>query len=273
MPKKKTRPKKKSLFTARTADRHVLYQLSVQDTETEARFLSRLFKKLRGRPARTLREDFCGTALLCAEWVKRDGRTAVGIDLDRKVLDWGIEHNLAPIGEPGNRVRLLEQDVRKPCPGPFDITVALNFSYFVFYTREEMRGYFESVRKSMAKDGLFFLDAYGGYESWQPMEEPRRMKGFTYVWDQDEIDAINNRVVNHIHFEFKDGTKMKKAFTYEWRLWTLTEITELLHEAGFSRSTVYWEDADEKGEGTNVFRPKKAAKQEAAWIAYIVAER
>ena len=66
---------------------------------------------------------------------------------------------------------------------------------------------------------------------------------------------------------------MQKAFTYVWRLWTLPELRELLAEAGFSRSTVYWEDADDDGEGTGVFRPKAHAEQEQAWVAYIVAER
>ena len=273
MPKTKTKRSRVAALTARRADRHLLYQESVQDAEAEVAFLTRTFKSLRKRPARTLREDFCGTALLCAEWVKKEGRSAVGIDLDPSVLAWGIQHNLAPIGEPGRRVELRQMDVRDKCSGRFDVTVALNFSYFVFRTRDEMRGYFERVQRSMEKDGLFVLDAYGGYESWQPMEEPRRMKGFTYVWDQDVVDPIDNSVVNYIHFEFKDGTKLRKAFTYEWRLWTLPEIRELLAEAGFSRSAVYWEDGDKDGEGTGVFRPRTHVGQEAAWVAYVIAER
>ena len=272
MPKKKKKRSRKPALTARTADKHRLYQESVQDTEAEAAFLSRTFQKLRGRPAKTLREDFCGTALLCAEWVKKKERVAVGVDLDPSVIAWGVEHNLAPLGEPGKRVEIRQADVRDKCPGRFDVTVALNFSYFIFRTREEMRGYFAAVRKSVAKDGIFVLDAYGGYESWQPMEEPRRMDGFTYVWDQDEVCPIDNGVVNYIHFEFKDGTKLRKAFTYEWRLWTLPEIRELLAEAGFSKSTVYWEDGDARGEGTGVFRPKAHVGQEAAWVAYVIAE-
>ena len=69
---------------------------------------------------------------------------------------------------------------------------------------------------------MFFIDAYGGWESHQPMQEHRKIKeGFTYVWDQDEVCPIDNGVVNYIHFEFKDGSKLKNAFTYEWRLWTL----------------------------------------------------
>ncbi|HEX4476326.1 MAG TPA: class I SAM-dependent methyltransferase [Polyangiaceae bacterium] len=274
MPTKRTRTaSKKPRYTAKTADRHVLYQLSVQDAETEARFLDRVFRKITGRVPASLREDFCGTALLCAEWAKKRDRTAVGIDLDKSVLAWGTEHNLKPIGEPGNRVRLLRQNVLARVPGHFDITVALNFSYFIFQSRDLLREYFASVHRSVAKGGLFVLDAYGGYESWKPVEEPRRLSGFTYVWDQAEVYPIENRVVNHIHFEFPNGSKMKQAFTYDWRLWTLPEITEVLAEAGFSRSAVYWESADAKGEGTGVFRRKTGVAQEAAWIVYIIAER
>ena len=91
MPKKKSTKKtaRKSKFTAKTADKHDLYQRSVQDAETEIYFINRAFKKVRGREPLTLREDFCGTALLCGAWVKSlEKRTAQGIDIDPKVLAW-----------------------------------------------------------------------------------------------------------------------------------------------------------------------------------------
>jgi hypothetical protein len=66
---------------------------------------------------------------------------------------------------------------------------------------------------------------------------------------------------------------LRRAFSYQWRLWTLPEIRELLAEAGFSRSTVYWEDRDANGDGTGTFRPKAHVAQKAAWVAYIIAER
>jgi SAM-dependent methyltransferase len=269
----KTR-KRNGRSAAATADRHVLYQLAVQDTDTEIKLIDPIFKTRRGRPPVSLREDFCGTALLCADWVKKRGRTATGVDIDPNVLAWGIEQNLRPQGEPGHRVRLLQQDVRHPVTGSFDVTLALNFSYFIFKKRDELSTYFENVRKSMSPDGLFFLDAYGGYEAVQPMEESRSIRrGCTYVWDQDKVDPINNAVINHIHFEFSDGSKLRKAFTYDWRLWSLLELRELLEETGFARSTVYWEDADDEGEGTGVFRPVHTAENDPAWVAYIVAER
>jgi len=272
--KKKTRSSDQPKFTAKTADKHTLYQLSVQEPATEVRFISRVFSKLRGRKPWTIREDFCGTALFCAEWVKshRD-RRAVGVDIDPGVVRWGIEHNLAPIGEPGDRITIFEQDVLKKVPGKYDVTVAFNFSYWIFRDRATQLAYFKNVLRSLNREGIFFLDAYGGFESQQTMEEPRKVEGgFTYVWDQSEYNPIDHSVVNHIHFEFRDGTRMRKAFTYEWRFWTLLELKELLLEAGFKQVKVYWEDSDDDGEGTGTYRPRKAAENDAAWVAYLVAE-
>jgi hypothetical protein len=271
---KKATRKKRKVYTRKNSDKHDLYQLSVQDAEVEVGFVGRTFKKLRGRDASSLREDFCGTALFAGAWVKsRRDRSALGIDIDQSVLDWGIEHNLKPIREPGQRLTLSCSDVRAKVNGKFDICCAFNFSYWCFMDRVTMRGYFEGVRKSLVKDGLFFLDAYGGYESHQPdLEEPRKIEqGFTYIWNQDKVDPINNTVLNHIHFKFKDGSQWRKAFSYEWRSWSLRELDELLREAGFRDVQVYWEGADKNGEGNGVYRPQKVVDNEASWVAYIVA--
>ena len=45
MPSRRTRPPR---YTARTADRHELYQLAVQSPERDARFLSRYVQKVTG---------------------------------------------------------------------------------------------------------------------------------------------------------------------------------------------------------------------------------
>lgn len=269
---KKTRKKtRKSRFSAKTADKHVLYQLSVQDVVTEAKFIADVFKKKRKRPAVSLREDFCGTALLCGQWVENGrARTATGVDIDPAVLSWGWEHNIEPLGESASRVTLLEKDVRDRVPGRFDLVVAFNFSYWIFKTRDEMRNYMKTVRRSLGPEGMFLLDAYGGWEAYEPMYENRPVKGgFTYVWDQDKFDPITHEVTNYIHFKFKDGTKLDKAFTYEWRYWTLPELQELLGEAGFSDVRVYWDQADSEDEED--YRPTKRADNQPGWLAYIVA--
>ena len=44
------------------ADRHLLYEDSVQCAEAELDFVDGEFRRLRGRQGHVLREDFCGTA-------------------------------------------------------------------------------------------------------------------------------------------------------------------------------------------------------------------
>jgi SAM-dependent methyltransferase len=263
--------RKKSRFTARTADRHELYQLSVQAADYEVSFLNRLYRSHYGEKPLTMREDFCGTALLSAAWVESHSeRTATGVDFHRPTLEWGRKRNVEPLGKAAERVTLTLGDVRTPRSGKFQIINALNFSYWVFETRAGLRDYFKVVRKGLAKDGLFLCDAYGGWEAQEPMLEPRRIPaGFVYVWDQHSFDPITQHVVNHIHFEFQDGTKMQKAFTYEWRFWTLPEIKELLLEAGFREVLVYWDKA--KSSKDESYRPSTRAENQPGWLAYIVA--
>ena len=53
------------------ADRHYLYQESVQDTESDITLAERVFKQQYGRLPRLLREDFSGTSLMACDWVTR----------------------------------------------------------------------------------------------------------------------------------------------------------------------------------------------------------
>jgi cyclopropane fatty-acyl-phospholipid synthase-like methyltransferase len=155
-----------------------------------------------------------------------------------------------------------------------DTIVACNFSYFIFRTREDLRRYFRACRGALVRDGMLLLDAYGGSDAFREIEEKRAEKGFTYVWDQHYYNPLNGHVTNHIHFRFADGTKLARAFTYEWRLWTLPELIELLREAGFSEVTVYWEGTDEKtGDGNGVFTVTRRGEACEGWIAYLAAER
>lgn len=267
------RSARRSRFTAASADRHLLYQLSVQSVDAEAAFLDRAHRRLVGRRAVSLREDFCGTALLCAEWVrKRPERRATGVDIDPSVLAWGREHNLAPLGDRADRVTLVQADVRAPHRGVHDVIVAFNYSYWIFRTRDELRDYFAGVRRALAPRGLFFCDAYGGTDAMDVLQESRRIRGgFTYVWEQARFNPIDHDVLNHIHFEFGDGSRMDRAFTYAWRFWTLPELQELLREAGFREVTVYWDRAEREGDES--YRPTTRIANQPGWLAYLVAQR
>ncbi len=262
--------------TASNSDPRELYELAVQSPDLEATFIDRVFRKIRGRTPLTLREDFAAGFALAGEWVRRRPENRViAIDLDPEVLAWGQRHRAKErTAEELSRIRLVQSDVSAFRGPSVDVVAAFNFSYFVFKSRAALRRYFENARRSLVRDGLLIIDAYGGHESWAEMEEERNLDGFTYVWDQAMVNPITNEVLNHIHFRFPDGSQIRRAFTYDWRLWTLAEIRELLAEAGFRRSTIYWEGTERRtGSGNGIFKPTDRGEACAGWIAYIVAER
>ena len=274
--KKKNRAKgaKKARFTAKTADLHELYQYSVQSPEEDVAFLRRVYHKVRKKHAKHFREDFCGTALNSSEWVKKGPEfTAEGFDISAETIAWGIERNFEPLGDAASRCRLHVKDVREMSHKRPDVRAAQNFSYFCFKTREEQLAYFRSAKEDLAPDGVFVLDIYGGPDSMNEMEEVRDIEeGFTYVWDQHQYWPATGDYKAYIHFRFKDGTELKRAFKYEWRLWGLLEIRDLLQEAGFKTVDQYWEGTDDDGEsGNGVFSKSKRGENCEAWVTYLVA--
>ncbi len=268
---------------AAQADRHVLYQKAVQAPEAEVEFFDRVFRELRGRKALHMREDFCGTAYLATTWCRSDPeRTATGIDIDRETLDWGRRHNVEAAGpEVAARVRLVEGDVRTAEAEPADITCALNFSYCIFKTRDALREYFTIARRGLRDDGLLILDLFGGTECQDTLTEETDIDGepATYVWEHAAFNPVTHDILCHIHFHFDDGSRMERAFTYDWRLWSIPELRELLLEAGFTKVRVYWErfeegdDDDEFMEGTGEYYEVEEVENQESWMSYIVAEK
>jgi len=275
----KKRRVRRHRYTAATADKYVLYQKAVQSPDLDIAFLARIFRKTRGRDALHFREDFCGTGLLSAHWLRGGrARTAEGFDLDPEPVAWGLEHNFAFLREgpedAPNRWTVQLKDVRGPGMRPCDLRVAQNFSYCVFRTRAELVEYFRAARASLAPDGIFVIDLHGGHEATEELEEEKRCGGFTYVWDQAGFWPGTGDYTCHIHFRFPDGSELRRAFSYHWRMWYLTELSDALHDAGFARVDRYFEGSDEKGTGGNgIFRKGVRGENCPSWIAYLAALR
>ncbi|KAH9321709.1 hypothetical protein KI387_016348, partial [Taxus chinensis] len=77
-----------------------LYQRSVQSPKGDISYMQKFFwTYIGGRSPLHLREDFCGTAFLSAEWLRSDPRrTVVGVDLDVEALKWGLKNNVDKVG-------------------------------------------------------------------------------------------------------------------------------------------------------------------------------
>ena len=270
----KRRRKRKGPTMAEKTDRHVLYEASVQAPEEEVAFLAETFEALRGRTPAVFREDFCGTANAACRWVEagRD-RRAIAVDIDPEVLEWGRKHHLRKLARKAReRVELRCEDVRTVRSEPVDIVGAFNFSYWCFRTRPELLEYFRAVRAALKDDGVFFMDIYGGAEAYVETREKTKNDGFTYIWEQASYEPVTGEYVCHIHFAFPDRSRIEKAFSYHWRLWSLPEIRDALADAGFAASHVYWQGTDEEGEASGEFDRVERGENDPAWIAYVVAE-
>ena len=272
--KNRKKNRRRSTPMATEADRYDLYLKSVQAPDVDAKFLARVYRSTVGRPAKRLREDFCGTFAICCAWAKGGReREAWGVDLDPEPLEWGRDHNLDALSaKKQDRIHIVQGDVRTAKTPPVDIVAAQNFSYCCFMERSELARYFKNAYRALDKEGVFVVDLFGGYESIEDeREEVTEYEDFEYVWDQDCYDPIHARGTYKIHFRFPDKSEMKDAFVYEWRLWTIPEVREVMQEVGFSRADVYWEGTDEDtGEGTGRYAKATQGECDPAWICYIV---
>ena len=265
---------------------HMLYEAAVQNVDTDLDFGVRVFKRLHNKLPERIREDFCGTAKLAAHWVKRRKcNRAWGVDLHAPTLDWGKTHHLNALPrEAQQRLSLICDDVLHAKTPPVDLCFALNFSFCIFKERALLRRYFKAAHRNLRSGGMLVLDIYGGTESVrEKCDDIREIPGFTtpegmaipdfeYIWDQVCYNPINHHTQCQIHFNVPGWPAVKSAFRYDWRLWTLPEISEIM--AGrFCIQQVYLHDFDDEGESDEIFRRRKNYKTVEGWVAYVVGIR
>jgi hypothetical protein len=183
-----------------------------------------------------------------------------------------------------------------------DLVSAKNYSFNIFKTRPLLCAYFAKVLASLnPSEGMFVLDLYGGWESvHSQVDEPRpydidapeevwdhpdvetRIEPYTkkvshkikyeYLWEQASYNPITSETLCHIHFYFPaDGSWMRNAFTYDWRLWSIPELRELLAEAGFGSTKCYYSEFDDEGELIGEYEAREEATSCCAFAGYIVA--
>ncbi|KAK9280048.1 hypothetical protein L1049_013733 [Liquidambar formosana] len=163
-----------------------------------------------------------------------------------------------------------------------DIVCAFNYSCCCLHKRGELISYFKHVLDALSrKGGIFVMDLYGGTSSECELRLQRKFPSFTYVWEQAEFDIIQRKTRISLHFHLlKQQKKLRHAFSYSWRLWSLPEIKDCLEEAGF-QSVHFWirqmpdTEVVRSTEGFGVGRDVKyeevtSFQQQDAWNAYVV---
>jgi hypothetical protein len=262
---------------------HDLYELAVTNPVALAAFFHAAWKTPtvnidRVRRAKTksenpiLREDFSGSAALARGWAARYG-PAIAIDLDAKALKAKPK---------AKNVTYVVQDCTT-AKQRADVIAATNFPLGYFYTRASLVAYLKHVYASLKPGGIFGGDLYGGSDAFQVKRVTQKLKGpqgekVTYTWEQREACTLTNRVINALHFAVSHGGakyRLDDAFTYEWRLWSIPELSDALLEVGFAGVDVFERLGDAVDSEGNVFvRPLSPFEpMDDPYVVYVVGRK
>ncbi|MBY0315581.1 MAG: class I SAM-dependent methyltransferase [Bdellovibrionales bacterium] len=258
-----------------TFDKYDYYSRAVQSPKNDVQFFKKVFRDLKKKKPKTMREDFCGTFELSRAWVRSGPEMeAVGVDLDLEPISYGLKGFKEMTVDQQRRLDILNKNVLDKNLPTADLVAAMNFSHYIFKDRKVMLEYFKNCYRGVNKGGLFILDCFGGSESYEPNEERTQHEGFVYYWDQDSFDPVTNEGQFYIHFKVKGyKKKFKKVFSYDWRLWSIPELRDILDEAGFKKTHIYWEGTTKTGEGDGNFNRVTEGEYCESWIAYIACEK
>ncbi|MGE0174322.1 MAG: class I SAM-dependent methyltransferase [Oligoflexales bacterium] len=256
-------------------DKYEYYLKSVQSPEDDAEFLFTTYKQLVKKKPQVLGEDFCAAFALCCAWVQlKKENVAHGVDLDSEPLNYGKKHYLPKLNAAQQqRLHLYESDVLGKSLPKADVIAALNFSYFCLKQRQELKAYIANCLARLTPDGILVMDCFGGPACMEPNEHESRFSNFSYFWDQDSYNPITHEAMFYIHFKRKGEKKRQRVFTYDWRMWSIREIRDIMDEVGFSRSVVYWEGTSRSGEGNGVFKRSETGDDCESWVAYVVGQK
>ncbi len=277
--------------SSRSPHKLSLYRRAVQHPPAEADFLHRAYRHYCKSVPLLLREDFAGTCAVAAAWVAMDREhQAMAVESHGPTARRAQRTAERELGEAAGDLHIVEADVLKVDGPKVDITCALNFSTFIYHDRASLKRYFQSARRGLKRNGLLILDAYGGPGAMRVGTQTRRvpgetaaspdrpadapLPGFTYHWEQRSFDPITHRTECRIHFTLEDGTHLRSAFIYRWRLWTPPELTELMLEAGFKKAEV-WCDTYDPASATSdgSYRPTPRMPARDDWVAYVIGVR
>jgi hypothetical protein len=237
--------------------KHALYQSYVQNPKREIEFYRKQFRKIFNKVPLKFREDFCGTGLLCCEWVKSNVlNTALGIDLDLETLNYGLENNINNLSSGFDRVKLIHQNVLDTFDinEKFDIICSMNYSHFLLHKRKDLVKYFTNVKVNLNTKGLFIMDFFGGSHVFNYHTHNNLTDHYKYIGQQ--INILNN--VTHISLNFKTKSdKFEPLFQYDFRVYSLIEIKEALEEAGFNKFVIFIKDIDDTDKENNFIEYKE----------------
>jgi hypothetical protein len=251
-----------------------LYERTVLSAAHEAYFVVRAFADAFARTPTDLREDFAGTAAVAVRFVRNgEGRRATAVDKDAVALAYGERvHKGGLSSHVRERIRLVVGDVCAIESGPHDVIHVGNASHNAIKDPHALADYFTRAYARLGHEGLFIVEVFGGTVHTEPgiVDDETRTHGVVHRFHSAALDPVTRGRVYFIDFVDDDGTVLDRAFTYDWRMWTLDELEPLLRAAGFADVSFYVEPRDAAGAPAGEFARVREAPKGERFVCYLV---
>ncbi|HVZ93975.1 MAG TPA: hypothetical protein VG797_05655, partial [Phycisphaerales bacterium] len=171
--------------------------------------------------------------------------------------------------------------LRPPPPRPeADVIAAFNFAVCELHERADLLRYLKNSHTRLNRGGIFAADLYFGPGAWRRGVEKKKVRTahgiINYEWEQRSADPLTGRVENVIHFVLPRGKRMRNAFIYDWRLWSVAELRDAMTEAGFRSTEVhnsYGGAIDENGDPVPLAVNDGRELNDENNVVYVVARR
>ena len=210
-----------------------LYQFPAERTDPEVAFLVSEFTE-RISPAGRVLDLACGQGRHAVALAKQ-GYCMVGLDYQRNLLevatqaaqDQGVDASFVC----GDMRKLPFQD------GVFDAVTNL-FTAFGYFSDTENRQVLGEVARVLRPDGYFIIDVanrdalirQAQQRSW------KRLPDGTMVVSEWTWDVQQGR---YTHWQFVNRDESQRTFRHSVRVYTYTELAEMLHSVGLVVEAVY----------------------------------
>lgn len=136
---------------------------------------------------------------------------------------------------------LVHSDMRAiPFEGKFDAVISMFTSFGYFEAESDNRKVLTEINKALKPDGRVLIDLIN--REWvianNEASERRENSDGTMVLERRELNLETSR--NHVTFTFVDATgKRRESIGHRIRLYTLTEIIQMLADAGLAHERTY----------------------------------
>ncbi len=218
-----------------------LYDLafSYRDIGAEARFLRELYRRRRGRPAKTFLELAARPARHAID-MRGAGLDVLALDLAPEMAAYGVESAKAR----GLALDYVVADMTAfEAPRTFDLAACMLCSASYLLTPEAFLAHLRSVRAALAPEGMYFLELthpseLAGERKSQNAWKMSDARGeLSIAWGGDLAKSVDGvwRADVHLHYRPFDGSAPVHIHDEaDQRAFSVTELAGFAEQSGFA---------------------------------------